>query len=280
VLGVRVRTRLKRLARHHPTRARLAEIRKFTVRTRYRVSGSKKKLSPGSGGLVIAFVGPEASGKSTIVEEVRRWLGAYYTVTRIHAGKPPVTALTAVPHGLLPVLRRLLPDKRSTRVGARYEQDRWQGAQRSYPLTFGVRAVMLAYERRALLAHAFSQAANGTIVLSDRYPSVGAAAPDGIQLTREEAAPDPVRRWLRAVEARIYAGIPAPDLVIRLTAPLHVTLARNADRHKTEPEHYVRSRHARTERIDFGRVPVCDISTDRPLDDVIRDAKQAIWDAL
>ena len=281
ILGYRVRSRLRRLARRHPTRARLAEVRKFTVRMRYRLSGSKKKLSPGSGGLVVAFVGPEASGKSTVIGEIHRWLGAYYTVTRIHAGKPPTTAATFIPHLLLPLLRRLIPEQRSTRVGARYQQDADKPRQReSYPLTFALRSVMLAYERRALLAHAFAQAANGTIVLSDRYPSSGTAAPDGIQLTRAEAAADPLRRWLRAVEARIYSGIPSPDLVIHLTAPLDVTLARNAERHKTEPEHYVRLRHPRTERFEFGRVPVREVRTDRPLDDVIRAAKQAIWDAL
>jgi thymidylate kinase len=281
VLGFRVRSRLRRLARRHPTRARVAEVRKFAVRVRYRLSGSRKKLSPGTGGSVIAFVGPEASGKSTVVGEMERWLGAYYTVKRVHAGKPPATVLTLIPHALLPLLRALMPGRRSTRVGARYQERADRPAdQASYPLTFALRSVMLAYERRALLAHAFADAANGAIVLSDRYPSVGATAPDGAQLGHHPVGSDPIRRWLRSLEGRIYSDIPSPDLVIQLTAPLEVTLARNAVRPAAEPEHYVRSRHSRTESLVFDRAPVHEIRTDRPLDDVVRDVKQVIWDAL
>ena len=41
-----------------------------------------------------------------------------------------------------------------------------------------------------------------------------------------------VRRVLAALEDRLYRDIPTPDLVFHLTAPLDVTLARNAARAK------------------------------------------------
>jgi thymidylate kinase len=280
-LGFRVRSRLRGLTRHHPTRARLAEVQKFTTRTGHRLAGTKKKLAPGNGGLVIAFVGPEASGKSTVLGELERWLGAHYTVRHVHAGKPPATALTLIPHALLPLLRALIPEQRSTRVASEDRQPADPpGQQASYPLAFALRSVMLAYERRAVLARAFARASNGTIVLCDRYPPAAAGAPDGVQLAHRPGTHDPVRRWLCALETRIYADIPSPDLVIQLTAPLDVTLARNAARTKTEPEPYVRWRHRLTESLAFDRAPVHKLNTDRPLDEVMRDAKQAIWDAL
>ena len=34
---------------------------------------------------------PEATGKSTMLEDTARWLGAHYTVRRVHTGKPPGT---------------------------------------------------------------------------------------------------------------------------------------------------------------------------------------------
>jgi len=70
----------------------------------------------------------------------------------VHAGKPPSTLLTFVPHTLLPVIRRVLPQHRSTRVQA--EQVRT--LERKAPLLFAVRSVMLAYERKALLPRAFA----------------------------------------------------------------------------------------------------------------------------
>ena len=90
---------------------------------------------------------------------------------------------------------------------------------------FALRSVWLAHDRRALLTHAFAAAANGSIVLCDRYPSLDADALDGSQLAAEVDACDAgrVRRWLARLEARLYRDVPAADLVIRLTAPLEVT---------------------------------------------------------
>jgi len=154
-----------------------------------------------------------------------------------------------------------------------------EGPRRTFPLMFGVRSVMLAYERRALLTRAFARSADGTIVLSDRYPSSRSGAPDSPQLGHLPAR-DGRRRWLTALEARLYEDIPSPDLVVHLTAPLDVTLARNAARDKTEPEDYVRFRHSLSSNLEFDGVPVHRISTDRPLEDVVREVKEAIWATL
>ena len=60
------------------------------------------------GGMIVALVGPKATGKSTIGHELATRLGLHLDVLRIHAGKPPATALTLVPRlppgGALPVL--------------------------------------------------------------------------------------------------------------------------------------------------------------------------------
>jgi thymidylate kinase len=252
-------------------------VARFAGVVSHRLTGSSKKLTPAGGGGVIAFVGSEATGKSTILDQMQAWLGQSYTVRRIHAGKPPATALTYVPHSLLPALRRLFPDQRSTRVETRFRDA--ERPRRTFPLMFGVRSVMLAYERRALLTRAFARSADGTIVLSDRYPSSRSGAPDSPQLGHL-AARHGLRRILAGLEGRLYDEIPPPDLVIHLTAPLDVTLARNAARDKTEPEDYVRFRHSLSSDLEFDGVAVHRIGTDRPLDDVVREVKEAIWATL
>lgn len=274
-IGRRVRSALRGYRRRGPVRARSIEIAKLTGVVSHRLTGSSKKLTPAGGGGVIAFVGSEATGKSTILDRMHRWLGENYTVRRIHAGKPPATALTFVPHALLPMLRAMFPEQRSTRIEADNVQA--TAAERSYPLAFAARSVMLAYERRALLLRAFALSADGTIVLCDRYPSSG--APDGPQLA-DLPARTGVRRWLARTETRLYDDIPAPDLVVYLTAPLEVTLARNEARDKTEPEDYVRLRHALSSGLRFEGVPVHRISTDRPLEVVVQEVKEVIWNAL
>ena len=280
-LGFRVRAVLRGLNRKSLPQALLSEFWRFGGLVANRLTGSTRKLTPAGGGLVVAFVGSEATGKSTMLAETQRWLGEHYTVKRIHAGKPPATALTFVPHVLLPSLRRLLPEQRTTRVEAEYLQESVPSPRR-FPLVFGLRSVMLAYERKLLLTRAFARSSNGTIVLCDRYPSSRSGAPDSPQLGHLPA-PDAkmsFRRWLKVLEARLYRDIPRPDLVIYLTAPLDVTLARNAARAKIEEESFVRIRHSQTSSLEFDDVPVHKINTDQPLETTVREVREVIWDAL
>ena len=227
---------------------------------------------------VIAFVGSEATGKSTILSEVEGWLGRSHRVRRVHAGKPPSTPITFVPHVLLPAIRAVFPEQRTLRVEERYE-DR-AGANRTiYPLLFGVRSVMLAYERRALLLRA-TRSGRGTVVLCDRYPSDTSGAPDGPQLAHLPMPPRrfSLRRVLARMEDRLYRDIPVPDLVFHLSAPLEVTLARNAARNKREPEDYVRFRHELSSRLRFDGAPVYRVDTDRDLELVVQEIEGVIGD--
>jgi thymidylate kinase len=277
-LGYRIRRRLRAFTRHGAIRAQIVEVRKFLNLLSHRLRGSKKGLTPVTGGAVIAFVGSEASGKSTLANEMRSWLRGHYTVERIHAGKPPGTPLTLLPNLLVPLMRRVVPSSRSTAVEARIAGSENPSA---VPAMFALRSVSLAWDRRAVLLRAHAKAANGRIVLCDRYPSE-AGTIDGPQLA---SALDPSHhsswlRWLARLEARLYADIPPPDLVIYLSAPLDTTLARNLARDKTEPDTYVRKRHARSADFTFDNTAVCRISTDRPLSETVREVKLAVWKTL
>lgn len=155
-------------------------------------------------------------------------------------------------------------------------------SKESFPLAFMIRSVLLAHERHSLLVQASEQAANRTIVLCDRYPSSLNGAPDSPQLSNLAVSPngDPFRHKLANIETRLYGEIPPPDLVIYLKAPLEVTLDRNAARGKTEPEPYVRRRHARSSNLHFEKTAVCVINTDQPFDETILQVKRAIWSNL
>ena len=283
MLGRRVRAQLGPFARRGRTRAWLVETRAFAGKALYRSRGSRKALTPAGGGAVIAFVGPEATGKSTLLDDVAGWLGAHFTVRRVHAGKPPSTLLTVIPNLLLPALRSLVPGQRSTRVTAsRGSGNGDESGGKPFPLLFGIRSVFLAHDRRALLTRAYARSANGEIVLSDRYPSVERGALDGAQLGHGDE-PSPrggVRSWLAGVESRLYLDIPPPDVVIYLTAPLEVALERNRERAKSEPESYLLSRHARSSNLQFDRVPVHKVETDRPLDELRTEIRRLVWEAL
>jgi thymidylate kinase len=283
ILGHQLRAQLGFYARHSALRAWLGEAQKFSILLFRRLTRPQKGMKPRNGGAVIAFVGSEATGKSTLLAEMNGWLGEHFAVDQIHVGKPKATLVSALPNVVLPVLRARFPTQRSTHVEAQQaDHADAEGAQTSYPLPFAIRSVLLAHDRRALLAAAYRRAANGTIVLCDRYPSALAGAPDSPQLAHCPSAAQSfaLRRLLTTLEARLYRAIAPPDLVIYLSAPLEVTLARNASRDKKEPEEYVRRRHARSANLVFGRTPVCRIDTAQPFEQTVLAVKQAIWNAL
>lgn len=289
MLGFQLRSQLSSYARHSMLRASFSEFQKFTIMSFRRLLHLKRGMVPQSGGAVIAFVGPEATGKSSLIAEMSRWLGEHFAVEEIHVGKPKATALTFIPNTLVPALRSRFPKYRSTYIeglnSKKEMNSKKEGAQESwqrYPLISAVRAALLAHDRQALLTQAYSQAANGTIVLCDRYPSSQVGAPDSPQLADLAVATDQplLQRQLAAMEARLYRSIPPPDLVVYLSAPLDVTINRNANRGKKEPEEYVRWRHARSSHLEFGKAPVCKVNTDQPLDLTILEVKKAIWGAL
>ena len=281
LLAHRLRAQLKLYARHSTLKARLEGVRKFATMFFRRFARSQKSLAPSSGGAMIAFVGSEATGKSTLISEMRAWLGEHFAVQQIHVGKPNATPLTWLPNILLPALRAFFPKARTTQVDVQQDAPDRTGRPRKYPLLFVIRAALLAHDRWSLLARAFREAANGTIILCDRYPSEQCGAPDSPQLSGLAMhAKDPsIRSWLARIEARYYHEMPSPDLVIYLTAPLEVTIARNAARSKFEAEAYVRRRHARSSNLEF-QAAVYRVDTDQPLERTILEVKQAIWAVL
>src|SRR6266478_5032132 len=132
-----------------------------------------------SGGAVIGVVGSDGSGKSTVVAEMSRWLGEFLSVATIHGGKPPPSVPTALPRLLLPLLRRMMPRYRTTRIELRAAEGTEPEGMRPGPLlVYALRALMLAYDRKKLLIRAHRRAANGTLVLSDRYQNRQPGVPE------------------------------------------------------------------------------------------------------
>lgn len=283
LLGHRLRSQLRCYTRHSALRVWLDGMWKFIFMFCRRLTRSPKGLALQSGGAVIAFVGPEATGKSTLLAETNKWLGEYFALEQVHAGKPKSTLVTIIPNLFLPLLRRLLPTSRSVHVETHYpSQEQAVGSKKSYPLVFALRSALLGWDRRTLLTHAFRLAANGTIVLCDRYPSLRGGAPDSPQLSHLPIAEDglSLRRPLARLEKRFCDQIPPPDLIISLTVPVEVAVLRNKTRGKYEPEDFVRLRHAQSTNLDFGNTQVYKINTDQPLNKVVLELKNWIWNAL
>jgi thymidylate kinase len=239
----------------------------------------KRDLVLQNGGLVVALVGPKATGKSTLSAALAKTLGRELNVTCIHAGKPPATLLTFPARIMIPLGRRIFRNERPSEY---QKPERRQSGQ--FSLLYVFHMTLLAYERSALLQSSFRMAAAGDIVISDRYPSASTGAIDSscfddVAVAKSGSA---LKRWLMTVEREIYNSIPKPDLVIRLMAPIETSIERDANRVKPggPDEEAVLRRWAIEAQSDFSGVKVVPINTNRSIKDTVRDVVGAVWAAL
>jgi O-antigen/teichoic acid export membrane protein/thymidylate kinase len=239
--------------------------------------GTPKQLP--SGGRVIAFIGPDASGKSTLVAETAGWLGKVFRVRVAHLGKPPATWLTLLPRLPWAVLRRLAPRLRIGRTEAGSEE----GGSRRPGLLFGLRAVLLAWDRRRLARRLSRLAACGWIVVCDRYPSPTVGAADSARLgIAENEGRSGWAAWLARLEYRLYREVPPPDVVVRLSAPVAIAVARNQERRKAgkESDDYIARRHKTFIAPPFAESRVFELPTTKSRAETIQHLRRALWETL
>jgi thymidylate kinase len=283
----RLAAHLRGYARYGWPRALLLRARSVLARVGLRMIGRRGRDVLLSGGSVIAVVGSDGAGKSTIVAGLRDWLEPCLEVRSIHAGKPPPTWITFAPRLLLPLLRRLTPSYRTTSVEMAGHETSRSGPQavrkRRLFFLYPLRALMLAYERQRLLARTHRGAGRGSVVLCDRYPTVQAGVPEGPALSFLIGDANRFYSWLARVEARIYRTIPSPDVVLHLEVPVDVACHRNLTRDKPggpKSTNYVRLRHAQSSVASFPGTPVHPVSTGSSLEETLRSAKEIVWKAL
>lgn len=285
-----VRRSLRVYARYTGFGLLLAYAQLFWGQVQRRVGGNKKNKILQVGGTIIAFVGPDATGKSTLVSTCGCWLGETFAVRTVHAGRPPSSWLTMPVNGILALARRMLAPLRASRPeanGASSNPIRSQPqAEGLAGLIYALRAVALAWDRRQLLIKARRSAANGEIVISDRYPSEAIGAMDSPRLREDRTKSgmtSAVHNGLARLEHRLYRQIPPPDVVLRLKVSTETAIERNRVRIKAgkETEEYIESRHRQNrEWYMTGTKYIYDIDTDKPLAETIHTVKRLIWESL
>ncbi|MDX1301625.1 hypothetical protein [Photobacterium sp.] len=247
---------------------------------------------------VIALVGPEATGKSTLANEIGAWLGELYSVRVIHAGKPPATWSTWPIHALLPLLRKKMPALRTSRIEGHVMTQEEVGrhpaetvkprksTQKLGSLIYAIRAVCVAWERRQLLVRSRRAAGSKGFIICDRYPSNKPGGMDSARLVVDadhKGVISALYNLLARLESKIYQQIPPPDIVLQLQVSLETAKRRNRSRVKADKEGdgYIESRHQKVR--DWHRIgteTVHYIDTEQPLTDTIQSVKKAIESTL
>lgn len=287
LLARRVKWKLRSYAKYTFTKRTNAYAAVLFAKLRRILKGNIKSKTLHSGGAMIAIVGADATGKSTLVKETTGWLGKNFIVKVIHTGKPPSSILTFPINILLALVRRIM----SLRGGNRFDES---GSSESNPsghkfkglpsFPYAFRSVSLAWDRQRLIRKTRRLAAAGQLIICDRYPSRTIGAMDSPRLEEETLKKGPVATLynrLARLEKRLYRQIPPPDTVLRLRVSLETAKKRNRERGAQDNEVYLEARHRQSQAWYMpGTSYIYDIDTELSLEETIGNVKKAIWESL
>jgi hypothetical protein len=226
------------------------------------------------GGRIIAVVGVDGSGKSTLVRALRAWLAPELDVMPIYFGtgdgKPSFWIL---PFKLMvPICSRLMkpkPRKSSYRTMIK------QPPGFAYTALMLVWATLVAIEKRGKLRKAFRASQRGMLVLTDRYPQdENIDFNDGPLLPRLSSAP----AFLRRFEAKVYqlSHRIRPDLVLRHEICLETATRREPSMDRA----VIEQRIAELTRLCFAGARIAKLDSEQPFIDVVRAAERELWRVL
>jgi thymidylate kinase len=267
----RMKTRtIREFRRFGPAEAFLMSVRNMGIRVLYKVFRVRKKPDRG---LVLAVSGVDGSGKSSMVDELRKWLSRDLDVEVLHLGKPSPVPLTFL-------LRPLLFLYRAMRGKLREGDDDAPGTfKQKNGLAWSLRYLALAYERYSLARRARKLAGKGRIVICDRYPTI---SPGKMDSPRIAPGGSGLVERMRQYELRLYRDIPKADGLIFLDVSLEEAIRRNRERVKKDKEtdHEITSRHQDNQGLSFSARQVFLVDADRAYAGVLDSLKSIAWRCL
>jgi thymidylate kinase len=136
---------------------------------------------------------------------------------------------------------------------------------------------MTARDRYLLYVRARRVAANGGIVICDRYPLAQLRSMDGARTAWAAGLPGLSRldRALVRREARYYAVFACPDVLAVLLVDPEVAVRRKRD----EDQHYVRRRSTEVWNTPW-EPHIVRVDASRPAPAVLADLRAAVWERL
>lgn len=248
----------------------------LTLARRHVVRRPSPRARLGSGS-VVAIVGGDGSGKTTVVADLSTWLSGHVTTATFHLGKPrPSIASTVMQVAWRGTARHVMRGPSVSEADLSASDGSAMSLRAKMRLA---RQVMVARDRVREHRRARRVAARGGIAIADRFPLVEIELMDGPlagQMVTTAGAGRLVR-FLARREQAYYARIGDPDILIVLRVSPDVAAER---RRGIDAEQAVRRRSEEIRDIDWSRLPAVVIDADRPMADVLREVRSAVWSRI
>jgi len=254
---------------------RLDILLKFSRRVWYPILWHGFRYEPknqfATGGLLIAIVGGDGAGKTTVINELHSWLSRNHEVKKLHVGKPAWSLMTLIIRGILKIGTILHLYS--------FEGDIYEESFQPHGLPWFIRAVTTARDRYLTYIQARRLSANGKLVLCDRYPLSGFMKMDGPQckdaLSRSKKTSS-FLKFLTNKEEFYYRKIQLPDLLIVLKADPEIAVQRKVD----ETELSVRARSTEVWELDWEKLPAFTVNASKSKEETLAQVKALVWEHL
>ncbi|MCA9248193.1 MAG: hypothetical protein KDA42_13790 [Planctomycetales bacterium] len=229
----------------------------------------KKRLA--RGGAMVAIIGGDGAGKSTVIESLVNWIEGDVATISVHLGRPRWSATTWVVRATVKSCRiATLPLAKLVRSQTPPSQE----------LTIGrmIQLVCVARDRRLAYIRARRFATNGGIAICDRYPIPELKVMDGPEIRQRLISGDAglLRRLMIAWEESYYPAIRPPEALVALRVDPETAVAR---RWEEDPEP-VRTRNAAINGLTFDKYYGQIVDAERSREEVLNEVKAIVWSRL
>jgi thymidylate kinase len=230
------------------------------------------------GGIIVAFLGVDGAGKSTLIQEINKWISWKVDTQHIYFGSGDgKSSLLRLPLRFVAKLRSKL---KGNVVSNSRKKDRKKKKNIFFRIMKVIWALTLALEKKKKLKKMWKARTKGMVVLTDRYPQTQFFGyNDGPLLRGWNNSENRLKKVISDWEFNIYdlANKLKPDLVIKLKIPEEVAVERKKD----TPLYMIRNKIEVIENLNFAEdTKVKVVNTNRSVEESSLVIKNHIWSYL
>jgi hypothetical protein len=239
---------------------------------------TEKKMTRPQGGVRIAFIGTDGAGKSTVIQQIEKWLSWRISVRTYYMGKSRTLLATRFAKTVTSMSRsgfsgcsRLFGKHSLLTRLAKRNQRFWENMS----------ILAEGWERNQSFRQSMRDSETGCVVLYDRYPlnnvRVFDRPVDGPRIMTEwNGSTNGLERRLARIEDGLYRQITAPDHIIALQVHPDTSRLRKPD-HDYET---IAKKAAAIDEAILTLPSLLVVPADAPIDQVVNQVKSMIWERL